>query len=182
MIEWMLVGLFTLFLLLAATGLRFPVPEEVLLLLAGVYAAMTGLWGSLLATCVLGVLCADTLAYARGRRQSVQFARFRKGVRFITQTGFLAVVMSRLFVSTRAVVPYMAGAMKMPRARFHLASLVGGAVSVLVLVSVGRFGYATLPSTAAPFVSAALLVVVTAYLVRAGAKAHLHLMEGVEKE
>ena len=181
MIEWIFVGVFVFFLLLTLTGFGFALPEEVTLLLAGVYAALTELWWSLLVACVLGVLTADTLAYARGRRHSVQFSRFKKGAKFITQNGFLAVVLSRVFISTRVVVPYMAGALKMPKMRFHFASLLGAVVSVLVLVSIGRWLYSALPASAAPVVAAIVLCALTAYLVRSGAKAHLHLLEGMKE-
>jgi len=181
MFEWTVLGVFVFFVLLAATGWRFPLPEEVTLLLAGVYAAVTGLFGAIVIACILGVLTADTLAYARGRSHSVQFARFKKGAKFITRTGFLAVVMSRFIIATRAVVQYMAGAMRMPRTRFHVASLLGAVVSVLLFVSLGRVVYLWLPSEASLIVVAVALVILTAYLVRAGAKAHLQLLENREE-
>ncbi len=168
-------------LLLIVWGLGAPVPEESVLLLAAVLAQSGNYWGIVL-TCTLGIAAADTLAYARGRARSRVFTPFSSGKRFIAGAGVFAMFTARILISVRTVVPFMAGAMRMPRWKFHSASVLGAFVSSAVIVRTGMWLYSQLPAQYAPILWAALLTIITGLLVMYATRAQAHLLRASERE
>lgn len=132
-----------LIVLLLASSL-LPVPEEAVLLLGAYFVGSGSDAWALGLVAVLALVAADFVQYARGRAASAAFTKFRKGQRFITNTGFFAVFMSRFLVSVRAVMRYAAGAMRMPRVPFVIASVLSSLVSVLVIMVGGSWVYRSL--------------------------------------
>jgi membrane protein DedA with SNARE-associated domain len=144
MLEYALV-----FALLAFIGFGLPVPEETVLLLAAYFGATGSKLSYLLLFAILGIAVSDTFAYVRGRYRWRIFNDFKEGKKFIANTGFFAVFMSRFFISARTVVPFMAGAMKMPRIPFHLASILSALITCSVIVVGGGWIYSSLAAVTA---------------------------------
>lgn len=131
-----------IFVLMLCTGFRVPLPEESVLLVAAYFAAVGAVpWWHFLIVAACGVAAADTLAYARGRGRSQQFSMFAEGREFIKQNGFFAVFSSRFFISSRTIVPFMAGSMKMNRFVFTAASFLSAAAAAFIYVGAGMVGY-----------------------------------------
>lgn len=133
-----LLHLGIVFFLLALTAVRLPVAEEVTLLLAAFFASLGTDARMLVFAAVMGITVADTINYLKGRAKSQSFKAFKEGQKFIARTGFFAVFTSRFFIASRAIMPYMAGAMRMPRLRYHFASLTSAVLlSTLLIVGGG---------------------------------------------
>lgn len=173
MLEYLL-----LFVLLVLPALRVPLPEESALLLAAYFAATgTDPWLLVLAA-ILGIACSDTLQYARGRFKSKLFKQFKPGKQLIKNAGFFAVFTARFFISSRMVLPFMAGAMQMPRLRFHVASIVSAIVLSTIVILLGGWFY-ILIATYFPAVALAswmvLLIVITGFLIMHATRSQMRL-------
>jgi membrane protein DedA with SNARE-associated domain len=168
-----------LFALLAGIAFGLPLPEESVLLL-GAYFLATGshLWTTLL-VCVFGIAFSDTIQYLRGRYRWRLFKEFKVGKTFIANAGFFAIFFGRFFISARTVLPFMAGAMRMPRLRFHLASLLSAVLLTALLVIGGSWFYSVLVSVTsyAPALWFALIAVLTGVLVMYGTRSQLQLLK-----
>lgn len=146
-----LVDLFV-FLWLAAESCGIPLPNELVLLLAGSLAAQRGdplgmVELTLIATA--GSLLGATAAYfigARGGRAAI--LRFGRYVRLDAQrldmveqwfarSGALAVGVSRITPFIRTYSSFPAGILRMPLRIFYTATLIGSLLWCAVLVSVG---------------------------------------------
>ncbi len=158
-----------------------PIPEESVLLLGAYFAAMGVSTLQLVLLAVLAIAAADTIAYARGAGKARMFQAFKRGRKFIAHTGFFAVFMSRFFISARVVMPYMAGAMRMPRSSFHIASVLSALLSSLVIIVGGAWIVRMLQSVTshASTLWLAFLLVVTVLLVSVLAK-HRGLLDGTK--
>jgi membrane protein DedA with SNARE-associated domain len=174
-VEPILLLLGLLFALHVLWGVGLPIPEESVLLVAAAVAVHTELYVPIIGTCALGIAVADTLAYMRGRAQATVFTKFGRGKKFIAQSGPLALFTSRALIAVRAIVPYMAGALRMNRFQFHAASLAGAVVSSALFIAVGGLIYGALPQTWAGILWTALVAVVTGVLVGTATRAHAHL-------
>ena len=172
MLEYALI-----FALLALAGFGLPVPEESALLLAALYISQGSSIAVMAAFCVLGIALADTGQYLRGRVASAAFAKFKHGKYFLQQTGFFAIVASRFFISTRTVLPYMAGALRMPKFRFHVASIVSAVLATAVYLLLGKYVLMLValvwPNPAIPW--AVLLVIITGTLIMFGTRSQMQL-------
>lgn len=133
-----------IFILLALTGFGLPLPEESTLLLAAYFGATGSNPWLLVLVALLGICFADTLQYVRGRYRWMLFRGFKRGRTFIAGMGFFAVLASRFMITARVVIPFMAGAMKMPRLAFHAASIIGAAIAASVEIIGGGWLYAML--------------------------------------
>ena len=133
-------GIFGL-LFLSSVGL--PAPEEVILILAG-YLVSTGLvniWGAMIAA-FLGVFLGDNLAYHIGfkkgegflrelvRRFKISSRQFSRAKSFLDCHCAKAIFPSRFLLGVRFLMPYMAGALRLPRAKF----MTGAGLAALIWV------------------------------------------------
>jgi membrane-associated protein len=130
--------------------LGLPLPATVLVLTAGAAAAAGELavW-AVFAAALGGALVGDQAAYALGRAGGrplvARFARTAERARMVARAealvarhGLLAVYLSRWPLSPLApYVCYLAGAARMPRGRFGLASLAGEATWAGLYVGLG---------------------------------------------
>jgi membrane protein DedA with SNARE-associated domain len=137
-----------LVVLLCATGVGSPIPEDVLLLAAG-YLVSAGVfwrpWVILLS--IFGVVASDLMLYAWGRQMRVRAdGRFMRLVRprrleratdWFNRFGDGIVLMARLLPGTRTVVFIGAGLRGMPIGRFLLHDTVGACIWVPLLVWLG---------------------------------------------
>lgn len=163
-----------LFLLLALTGFSFPLAEEAVLLFAAYFAASSRPEVVIL-TCVLGIAFADAVQYTRGRVKSRLFKQFKPGKQLIQHAGFFAVFTSRFFIASRTVLLYMAGAMQMPKFKFHIASLCSATVSTVVFVLIGMWIYSLIPADYAVAVWMVLLLLVNGVLVMYATRSQVKL-------
>ena len=142
---------FLVFASFVTIGFGVPVPEEGIFLIAAYLVATSVRFFPVLIACILGIAVADTLAYTRGRTRAALFVKFKEGRKFIANTGFFAMFSSRFVIATRMVVPFMAGAMRMPRFSFHVASLLGALVASVIALLAGSYVYRVL-ALATPYV------------------------------
>ncbi|HVL66987.1 MAG TPA: DedA family protein [Vicinamibacterales bacterium] len=138
-----------LLVLLCATGVGSPIPED-LLLLSGGYLISAGVfsWPVTLPLAVTGVVASDFVLYTFGRRMRRQAGGGRLGrmvpagrlARFGTwfdSVGTPAVFIARLVPGTRAVVFITAGLRGVRPATFLLYDIAGALVWVPILVWLG---------------------------------------------
>jgi len=161
-----MIEYFIVFVLLVLTGVGLSVPEESVLLLAAYLAATGSNLVLLVFAAVLAIAIADSIQYARGRFKSRLFKQFKPGKQLIHTAGFFAVFTSRFFIASRVVMPYMAGALQMPRLKFHLASILSALISSFLIIFVGAwiYGWLALVANAALWWML-LVIVVTGVLV-----------------
>jgi membrane protein DedA with SNARE-associated domain len=146
-------GYLALLALLLLTGIGSPLPEDLLLLIAGylVYAG-TMSWLPALAVAMTGVVGSDMVLYAAGRhlvwrpRASLEGrvlspGRLRRVTWLFDRIGASAVFVARLIPGTRALVFVTAGVRGLPASRFLAADVLGALLWVPFLLIVGhRFG------------------------------------------
>lgn len=139
-----------LLVLLLLTGIGSPVPEDLLLLVAGYLVAAEVLqYHVTLAVCLAGVVGSDLVLYALGRRliwrridaiesRIASQDRLRRFSRWFDRVGPRAVLIARLVPGTRAIVFIAAGLREIPAGRFLFYSGMGALVWVPVLFRLGR--------------------------------------------
>lgn len=136
---------------LAAESAGVPVPNEVVLLLAGSVAARHDVFyaAATIGAAVLGSVLGANLGYAIGRRGG-RAAVLRLGrlvrldekrldsieVRF-EDAGFIAIFLARITPLVRTLVSLAAGVLRMPRRTFEVATLAGSLLWCTVIVTVG---------------------------------------------
>lgn len=138
------------FLWLAAESAGAPVPNEVVLLLAGSLATKSELSAPVLVLVALaGSVGGATLAYGIGRRGG-RAAVLRVGRFFhlnkrrlddieawFARSGGLAIFIARITPFVRTVASYPAGMLRMPRRTFYVATVAGSLLWCAVLVALG---------------------------------------------
>ena len=122
---------FGIFGLLFLSSIGLPAPEEVILIIAG-YLASIGLiniWGAIIAA-FFGVFWGDNLAYHIGFKKGEGFLRklvdrfkissrqFTRAKSFLDHHCLKAIFLSRFLLGIRFLMPYMAGAFRLPRVKF----------------------------------------------------------------
>jgi len=131
------------FLILLATGVGVPIPEELPIAIAAIMARweMMSWWGALL-SCVGGVLVADMLLYWVGRHFGRRILRWGPAQRILTpgrearvmdayhRHGLKFLVMARLVMGLRAAAFLTAGLVRVSFPRFLLVDLAAVLVSV----------------------------------------------------
>jgi membrane protein DedA with SNARE-associated domain len=131
------------FLILVATGLGVPIPEELPIAIAALMARWEVMhwWGALL-SCLGGVLAGDMLLYWLGRHFGRQILKWPTARRILTPArearvmhayhrhGLKFVVMARLIMGLRAAAFLTAGLVRVPFPRFLLVDLAAVLVSV----------------------------------------------------
>jgi membrane protein DedA with SNARE-associated domain len=131
------------FLILLATGLGVPIPEELPIAVAAMMARWEVMhwWGALL-SCLGGVLAGDMLLYTLGRHFGRRILKWQTARRILTperekrvmeayhRHGLKFVVMARLIMGLRAAAFLTAGLVRVPFPRFLLVDLAAVLLSV----------------------------------------------------
>lgn len=140
----------SIFGLLLACGLGFPLPEDVTLLAAGYLAAdeVITLPGAIF-ICLAGVLIGDSLIFAIGRRYGTKALdapgirtvltpkRIMRGQTYFLEYGKKVVFFGRFIAGMRAPIFLIAGILKMPYRTFLLLDGIGALLSVPLLTWLG---------------------------------------------
>lgn len=136
-------------LLLMATGVGSPIPEDLILATAGYLVSASAFsWPGALILGVLGVVTSDVLLYAWGRRLHAGVSRGWMGrlvrphhlvaaERWLVRFGDKAVFFGRLVPGTRTVAFVGAGMRRVPLGRFLLFDVLGAAVWVPAVLFAG---------------------------------------------
>jgi membrane protein DedA with SNARE-associated domain len=138
------------FLALVLMGLGLPLPEELVLVLAGYlsWADLAQFW-LMIATCAAAIACGDLLPYLAGRIFGERFLRSRVGRRWLNprrmrrfnqlflRYGAKVVFFARFFPGLRSVAYVVAGSLRMPLARFLFLDGLGILVTVPTFVGIG---------------------------------------------
>lgn len=146
-------GYATMLVLLCATGVGSPLPEDLILASAG-YLISAGVfsWPAALAIGVAGVVASDAMLYGWGRRlregadsgwlvRIVSPQHMRRMERLLVRFGDGSVLVARLLPGTRAVAFMGAGIRRMAFGRFLLLDLAGALLWVpLVLYMAAQLG------------------------------------------
>ena len=144
--EW---GYPTYLMLLVATGLGSPIPEDLILATAGyLISARAFAWPWALILGIVGVVTSDVLLYAWGRRlhagvshgwmgRLVKPHHLLTAERWLVRFGDKAVFFGRLLPGTRTVAFIGAGVRRMPLGRFLLMDVLGAAVWVPAVLFAG---------------------------------------------
>lgn len=115
------------------------VPGVIILLGAGalIGAGVLDFW-SITAWAVVGAIVGDGLSYWLGHHFEYLTARWRwfrlhpdhleKGIRFFQDYGDISIALGRFFGPIRAIVPLVAGLMRMPPKRFFIANVLSALV------------------------------------------------------
>lgn len=139
-----------LFTLLMGGALGLPIPEDLPLIAAGVFAFReeANIYG-LFATCYLGVVTGDIIIFIIGRRWgSALFSspwfkrklsprrlkRFKQG---LERNRFFTIVLARHLFYLRMVTFIACGAVKMSYTRFIIADAIAALVSVPLMMAIG---------------------------------------------
>jgi membrane protein DedA with SNARE-associated domain len=141
-----LIGQFTypgVFLILLATGLGVPIPEELPIAIAAMMARWEVMhWPGALLSCLGGVLAGDLLLYGVGRHFGRRILEWPAARRILTperearvmetyhRHGLKFVVMARLVMGLRAAAFLTAGLVRVPFPRFILVDLAAVLLSV----------------------------------------------------
>jgi len=131
------------FLILLATGLGVPIPEELPIAIAALMARWKAMhWVGALLSCLAGVLAGDMLLYCVGRHFGRRILQWPTVRRILTPArearvmdayhrhGLKFVVMARLVMGLRAAAFLTAGLVRVPFPRFLLADVTAVLVSV----------------------------------------------------
>ena len=115
------------------------VPGVIILLGAGalIGAGVLDFWG-ITAWAVAGAIVGDGLSYWLGHHFEYLTARWRwfrlhpdhleRGIRFFQDYGDISIALGRFFGPIRAIVPLVAGLMRMPPKRFFIANVLSALV------------------------------------------------------
>jgi membrane protein DedA with SNARE-associated domain len=141
-----LIGDFTypgVFLVLLATGLGVPIPEELPIVIAAMMARWQVMhWAGALGSCLGGVLAGDMLLYVVGRHFGRRILAWPAARRILAperearvmdayhRHGLKFVVMARLVMGLRAAAFLTAGLVRVPFLRFVLVDVAAVLVSV----------------------------------------------------
>jgi membrane protein DedA with SNARE-associated domain len=131
------------FLVLLATGLGVPVPEELPIVIAAMMSRWEMMhWSGALVSCLAGVLAGDMLLYGVGRHFGRRILEWPSARRILTperevrlmeayrRHGLKFVVMARLVMGLRAAAFLTAGLVRVPLPLFFLVDVAAVLVSV----------------------------------------------------
>lgn len=146
-------GYLGIIVFLVLTGCGLPIPEEVPIILAGVFSSQGQLvpeWAFL--ACLLGALLGDSVMYAIGYHFGhgllAQHPRYGKFVgaqreeyfeQAIQRHSFKVMLLARFMVGVRGPVYLAAGVVRMPFRRFLLCDLVCATLVVGMFFSLSHF-------------------------------------------
>lgn len=139
-----------IFLMLLASGIGIPVPEDVPLIAAGILADNGGMpVGTASAACGVFVLARDSIVFFLGRRYGVSVlenrwaqrivkpATVHRAQRHLQTRGALVVFVGRFLPGFRAAVFFAAGASKVRPSTFLLMDFLAALISLPFFVWVG---------------------------------------------
>jgi membrane protein DedA with SNARE-associated domain len=131
------------FLVLVATGLGVPIPEELPIVIAAMMSRWQMMhWAGALGACLGGVLAGDILLYAMGRHFGRRILEWPTARRMLTPArearvmeayhrhGLKFVVLARLVMGLRAAAFLTAGLVRVPFLRFLVVDVAAVFVSV----------------------------------------------------
>lgn len=143
------------FLILLACGLGVPIPEDIVLIVAGVLASEGGRdWMPVAAVMYVGVLSGDSMIFVAGRffgtrllalawvRQLFSTAKQEKVEYFFERHGAKGLFLGRFLPGLRAPIYFSAGSMKVGYLKFLLLDGFAAAISVPVFVWLGHWLWA----------------------------------------
>lgn len=171
-------------MLLILTGAGLPVPEEAIVVGAGVAASLGKLesWPAAMVSCLVGALLGDLLAYGIGRyfglrllRERPWFARLMHAERekqiegMISRHGLKVFFLARFLVGLRSPIYLTAGILRVPVKRFLFVDAISAVVVIGLFFSLAykygdwvgaRIRQAEYLATAAVVVGVAVAVIV----------------------
>jgi membrane protein DedA with SNARE-associated domain len=135
------------FLFIAATGCGLPFPEEVAIVLAGVFSSQNQLdWRIAFPVCLAGAIVGDSFMYAIGYRwgHSIFTSHPRFAKLFATENeeqfqksveahALKVMLLARFLVGVRAPVYVMTGVVRLPFRRFLLYDVISASLVVAVV-------------------------------------------------
>lgn len=140
------------FIVLLLCGLGLPIPEDIVLITAGVLGQIDGRsWIEISALMYAGVLGGDTITFVAGRHvggwvlTSRWFQRIfpppkqAKVVDFFDKYGAMGLFIGRYLPGLRAPIFFTAGSMKMPLVKFLFFDGLAALISVPVFVWLGHW-------------------------------------------
>ena len=140
------------FLILLACGLGVPVPEDIVLIVAGVLASEGGReWMPVAGVMYVGVLAGDSMIFVAGRyfgtrllarawvRQLFSPAKQEKVEYFFERHGAKGLFLGRFLPGLRAPIYFSAGSMKVGFLKFILLDGLAAFISVPVFVWLGHW-------------------------------------------
>jgi membrane protein DedA with SNARE-associated domain len=148
-------GYFAIFFVVLLGNVGLPVPEEVILSLAGYLSWRGELWLPIvLAVGILSAIIGDNLGYWIGRRYGyVAIERYGRRLlltpqrlesarRFVARYGFIAVFLARFVPGLRFLAGPTAGAIGLRFPPFFISNMLGATLYVPIAVGVGyAIGY-----------------------------------------
>ena len=147
-----LLSLWGPFLILLLCGLGLPLPEDIVLLVSGVLAAMEGRpWQTVTFVMYAAVLMGDSLIFLGGRRYGARLLRSRwlraafseakqaKVQEFTARHGAKSLFFARFLPGLRAVVFFSAGSLQVSFLKFLVLDGLAALISVPVFVWLGHF-------------------------------------------
>lgn len=152
------------FLILLACGLGVPVPEDIVLIVAGVLASEGGRdWVPVAAVMYVGVLSGDSMIFLAGRffgtrllalawvRSLFSAAKQEKVESFFERHGAKGLFLGRFLPGLRAPIYFSAGSMKVGYLKFLLLDGFAALISVPVFVWLGHWLWARFHADIAAF-------------------------------
>ena len=142
------VSYLAILIIFAIAGTGVPIPEDIILLVAGYLASPSAGVLSLswtIPVCILGIILADNIGYRVGKygRWYVKKIIPKKMIKplkhYFKYHGAKTIFISRFLTGIRPVFPIMAGMTKMPWKKFLIYDALGGMVSVPIVVLIGYF-------------------------------------------
>lgn len=163
--DWMQHAFYpVLLLVLVATSLGVPVPEDVPLIAAGVILSQhpgVATWTGTLSIALLGVMCGDVVLYVLGGRWGPEVFEHRWVKRLITperlekmsckfnRYGMWMCFFGRFFMGVRGAMCITAGVTRFPFWRFLLADVAGAVISIPLFVWLGYWFANVIPTLTA---------------------------------
>ncbi|MFT4704999.1 MAG: membrane protein DedA with SNARE-associated domain [Bradymonadia bacterium] len=143
-----------LFWLCVITGLAIPVPEDLVLVYAGVMlrhgelewvptfiAICAGVWVRDIAAYLIGRVAGDWLFDQPWGKRIFPPARIEKTRKMVTERGLMAVVIGRLLIGMRVPVFMVCGSMRIGFRRFMIVDGIGVVLTTPILIGLGwKFG------------------------------------------
>ncbi|MDE1869299.1 MAG: DedA family protein [Candidatus Micrarchaeota archaeon] len=159
-------GYLAVFGLMLVEGASLPVPSEIVLPLAGYFAAkgtmnvflafvfaLLGSTGGLIIDYTIGYVIGKDIVYKHLERFHVKKSSLDAFDTWFARNGVAAVFFSRLIPVLRTLMSFPAGFAKMPLKKFFLYSITGSVIWDSVLIA---FGYYLLSAKSAEIVMAAI--------------------------
>ena len=135
-------------IIFAIAGTGVPIPEDVILLVAGYLASPSAGVLSLswtIPVCILGIILADNIGYRVGKygrwyvKKMIPKKMLKPLKHYFKYHGAKTIFISRFLTGIRPVFPIMAGMTKMPWKKFFIYDALGGMISVPIVVLLGYY-------------------------------------------